>query len=226
MSWAATAACFPALLLPSPVTPRCSPACLLWPLVSSVSGTAKTPSLAPRYRPFCLTVPNIKFCISLADSLRQNWMNISRIRLQNPGFFPCPLPSLLGYKGSFLFFCFLILQMCCLNWGDRVPKRSEKWLSGSPDAIPGLGVLPWQEEGQSKLIQPEEGSDLCLPLPGRLRWPTTSLFYHLQLKHEEWGSVTYPAERWQPGSRSLFRRVHLKHPGREAKDLHLFQTRP
>lgn len=195
MCWAATAACVPAPLLPSPVRPRCTPACSLWPLTPSASGTAKTASLAPRYRPLCLSVPNNKFCISLADSLRQNQINISRKRPQNPGFYPCPLPSLLGYKGSFLFIFFLILQICSCNCEERVPRRSEKWLFGSPDAVPGVWVPPWQEGGQSKLIQAEEGSRLCL---------TTSLFNHLQLKTRSEAVLRTQQKGDNPGVEACF----------------------
>lgn len=194
---------------------------------SLVSETVKTASLAPRYRAWGLTVPNIKFCISLADSLRWNQINTSRIRPWNPGFSLCPLPSLLGYKGSSLFICFLILQICPHNWEDRVIKRSEKWLCGNPDAIPGVWVLPWQEWAQSKLIQPEEGSNLCLSLPGQLRWPPAfSITFSLKTRNEAVSCTQQKGDNL--GAEVCFGGCisgSLRHPGREAAGLNLFQTR-
>lgn len=169
----------------TPARPCCSPACPLRPLVPCVSETMKTASLAPRYRPLCLTVSNMKFCISLADTLRQNQRNISRIRPQNPGLSLCHLPSFWARRSSLGSFAFWFFKSALAIGRTESPGgvRSDCLTALMPSQ--GFRYSLGQERFRSKLIQPQKGSHLYLPLPGQLLWPPAfSITFSLKMRSE------------------------------------------
>lgn len=165
------------LLLPPPVGPHCSPVCALWLLTPCVSETLRTASLFPRYKPWCFTVHNTKFCGLLADSLRQKQKNISRkgpwIQVSLSVFYPHYWAA-----GTLCSFAFCFFKSTLVTTGvksdsvaDPMPSQRFRYSLG-------------QEEVQSELIQVEEDSNLCLPLSGCLLWPpASSITFSLNMRN-------------------------------------------
>lgn len=134
----------------------------------------------------------------------------------------CSLLSFMGYKGSSLLICFLILQMYPHNPEDRAIKRSEKWCCGSPDAVPGT------KSDQSQFLQLEDDRNLCPPLPGWLLWsPAYSITFSTKTRNEAVLCTQHKGNNL--GAVVCFRRGisgSFRYNGRKAINLNLFQTRP
>lgn len=124
-------------------------------------------SFFPRYKSWCFTVHNIKFCVFLADSLRQKQKNISRkrpwVQVSLSVSYPHYWAAETLYSFAFWFFRSTPLS-------TRVKSDSV----ANPMPSQGFGYSLQQEEVQSELIQVEEDSNLCLPLSGWLLWPPAS----------------------------------------------------
>lgn len=170
-------------------------------------------SFFPRYKSWCFTVHNIKFCVLLADSLRQKQKNISRKRpwVQVSLSVSYPHYWAAGTLYSFASWFFRSTPLTTRVKSDSV---------ANPMPSQGFGYSLQQEEVQSELIQVEEDSNLCLPLSGWLLWPpASSITFSLNMRNAE------VLCKQQKGEQKFVLDLRLLCASWE-RDLNLFYSRP